>query len=209
MKKILSILAILVVSLGSLSVFAQSFNTVYTWMFDNGLTTMTQTNFRPNSFVTRGEISKFFAKFAEVQGLEKTKTENQCQFSDLEGYDYTLVPTIVASCQYGLVQGHDGKYMPYNRLTEAEALTVIIRALMWMQDESKNPRWSEYHAMGEWLGILDGENVWALDTPATRETVGTRLYRASQVDTDQAEAEWTQELESILEDIFGADFFDE
>ena len=99
--------------------------------------------------------------------------------------------------------------MPNNLITEAEALTVTIRSLMGMQDENKTPRWSEYYAMGEWLGILDGEGVWDLDVSATRKTVGTWLYKASKVDTDAAEAEGTQELEDILTDIFGADFFEE
>ena len=47
--------------------------------------------------------------------------------------------------------------MPNKKISEAEALTVTIRALMGPQDESKNPWRSEYHAIGEWLGILDGE----------------------------------------------------
>jgi len=170
---------------------------------------MTQENFRPDDFITRGEAAKFYVWFAEVQWLEKTKTEAECQFNDLEGYDYTLVPKIVEVCEYGLFKGHDGNFMPNNLITEAEALTVTIRSLMGMQNENKTPRWSEYHAMGEWLGILDGEGVWDLDVSATRETVGTWLYKASQVDTDAAEAEGTQELEDILTDIFGADFFEE
>ena len=72
-----------------------------------------------------------------------------------------------------------------------------------------NPWWSEYHAMGEWLGILDGESVWDLDTSVTREKVGTWLYRAAFVDVEAKQDEGTEELKTILEEIFGEGFFEE
>jgi len=170
---------------------------------------MSQDNFRAQDPIVRGEAAKFYVWFAQVLQLEKTKTAAECQFNDLEWYDYTLVPKIVEACEYGLFKGHNWNFMPNKKITEAEALTVTIRSLMWVQDETKNPRWSEYHAIGEWLWILDGETVWDLDVPATRKTVGTWLYKASQVDTNAAQSEGTQELKGILEDIFGADFFTE
>ena len=80
---------------------------------------------------------------------------------------------------------------------------------MGLQDETQTPWWTAYHEMGQWLGILDGETVWDLDTPATRQTVGTWLYRAANVDTTAAQEEGTDELKAILEEIFGDDFFDE
>ncbi|MBP6257175.1 hypothetical protein KA405_05805 [Patescibacteria group bacterium] len=60
--------------------------------------------FRPNDGVSRGEIAKFFAQFAELKGLSKTKTAEECVFNDIDGYDSTLVPHIIAACQYGLVK---------------------------------------------------------------------------------------------------------
>ena len=58
--------------------------------------------------------------------------------------------------------------MPNRNMTEAEALTVVIRSLVGTQDESGNPRWSEYHSAGQRLGLLDNESVEDLDTPVTR-----------------------------------------
>ncbi len=172
-------------------------------MFSNGLTTMSETGFRPNDQVTRGEISKFFTKFAEVKGLEKTKTASECQFNDVAGYDSTLVPTIIEACEYGLVKGSNGSYFPNKSLTEAEALTVVVRSLLGFQDETGTPWWTEYYNAGKWLGILDNETLWGIDTPATRETVGTWLYRAALVDPATIENQGSDELESILEEIFG------
>ena len=188
---------------------AQSFSTVHTWMFDNGLTTMSQENFRPADPITRGEAAKNFNQMAGVLNLEKTRTESECEFNDLEWYDFTLVPNIIEACQYGLVKWSQWNYFPNNQISEAELITVVVRMLMGLQDETQSPWWTAYHEMGQWLGILDGETVWDLDTPATRETVGTWLYRGANVDTTAAQEEGTDELKAILEEIFGDDFFDE
>jgi hypothetical protein len=207
MKKLLSVL---ILAFFVTAVSAQNFTTVYEWMYDNWLTTMTSEEaFRPNDGVSRGEIAKFFAQFAELKGLSKTKSAEECVFNDVDGYDSTLVPHIIAACQYGLVKGSQGNYMPNKALTEAEALTVVIRALMGVQDETKNPRWSEYHEVGKWLGILDNETVWDLNTSAMRGKVGTWLWRAIKADVDAAQQEWTDELKSVLTEIFGEEFWQE
>jgi hypothetical protein len=65
MKKLF--VALLVIGFSSF-VSAQNFSTVYEWMYDNGLTTMTsESAFRPNDGVSRGEIAKFFNEFAALQ----------------------------------------------------------------------------------------------------------------------------------------------
>jgi hypothetical protein len=115
----------------------------------------------------------------------------------------------VSACEYGLVKGSQWSYFPNNQISEAELITVAIRMLMGIQDETWTPWWSEYHSMWSWLGIIENKGVWDLDTPATRQTVGTWLYKAATVDTTAAQEEGTDELKSILEEIFGEDFFEE
>jgi hypothetical protein len=202
--------ALLICGVFVATVSAQSFTTVYDWMYENGLTTMTsESAFRPNDGVSRGEIAKFFNEFAALQELSKTKTADECQFNDIAGYDSTLVPHIISACEYGLVKGSQGNYYPQNNLTEAEALTVVIRAIMGMQDETGEPWWKETHEVAKWLGIIDNESVWDLDTPAMRGKVGTWLWRATQADTDAAQQEGTDELKSVLTEIFGEEFWNE
>lgn len=166
-----------------------------------------ETSFRPNDTVTRGEISKFFAKFAASQGMKKIKSVAECSFKDIEGYDSTLVPNIIEACEYGLVKWSQGNYYPNKSLTEAEALTVVIRAIVGMQDETRDPWWTEYYEVGKWLGILDTEGVWDLNKSALRGKVATWLYRASQVDVDAAQKEGTDELKDVLTEIFGEEFW--
>ena len=65
----------------------------------------------------------------------------------------------------------------------------------------------EYYEIGKWLNIIDNEELYDLERKITREKVGTWLYRASQVDKDQIKSEGTDELKTILEDIFGEEFW--
>lgn len=165
--------------------------------------------FRPNDGVSRWEIAKFFAQFAELQGLSKTKSVEECQFGDVAWYDSTLVPHIVSACEYGLVKWSQGNYFPNKALTEAEALTVVIRAIAGMQDETGDPWWKETHEVAKWLWIIDNESVRDLNKNALRGKVGTWLWRATQADVDAAQQEWTDELKSVLTEIFGEEFWAE
>lgn len=177
-------------------------------MHTNGLTKYQDAaSYRGQDFIVRGEVSKLFSNYAALQKLSKTKTADACAFKDTSSYDETLQPTILDACMYGLVKGHDGNYYPNNSMTEAEALTVIVRSILGNQDETVTPRWKEYYEIGKWLNILDGEELYDLEKKITREKVGTWLYRASQVDKDQIKSEGTDELKTILQDIFGEEFW--
>ena len=134
-------------------------------------------------------MAKFFNEFAELVGKEKSRPSSECQFGDIDGYDYTLVPQILEACERSLVKGSQGNYMPNRNMTEAEALTVVIRTILGVQDESGPIRWSEYYDAAKWLGLLDNETVEELDRPVTRGKIGTWLYRASQVDIEAANQE--------------------
>lgn len=161
MKRTISLIAastLLFASIAALPAQAQSPESVIDWMYSNNLTIYnTQDAFGRDRPVTRGEISKFFTKFAQLIGKQKTRTTAECQFDDIDGYDYTLKPTIIEACEYGLVKGFEGNYFPNKNLTGAEALTVIIRAVLGPQDETGNPRWTRYHTAGQSLAILDNE----------------------------------------------------
>lgn len=72
---------------------------VFPWLSETGLTKYDQeADFRGNDAITRGEAAKFIAQYAKEIGLEKTYTA--CEFTDLEGYDATLLPFIEEACAY-------------------------------------------------------------------------------------------------------------
>lgn len=211
LKKITAIIACLYVTsslfatpIVSAQSSAKSPTAIVEWMYDNWLTKFDNTqDFGWDRSVTRWEISKFFTQFAVLIGKEKVKTTAECQFNDIDGYDFTLVPTIILACEYGLVKWFNWNYYPDKNLTKAEALTVIIRAVLWPQDESKEPRWTQYHEAWVWLWILqDGESIRDLDTIASRWTVGSWLYTASFVDYDEVKRQWSKKLLEILTEAF-------
>lgn len=208
-KAFVIITALLMSSTLSGFVSAQSSTAVVWWMYENNLTIFdNQEDFGWDRQVTRGEIAKFFTKFAILIGKEKVKTTEECQFNDIDGYDYTLVPNIIEACEYGLMKWSNGSYFPNKNLTEAEWLTVIIRAVVGMQDETGDPRWSETHWAAERLGILDGESISDLDTPSTRWKIGTWLYKASKVDPEGIKKEWSVKLKDLLNETFGEDLWE-
>ena len=145
-------------------VFGQSFSTVLDWMYTNGLTKYNEASgYRGQDFIVRGEVSKLFSNYAELQGLTHTKDASECNFNDTSTYDETLQPTILDACMYGLVKGHNGNYYPNNSMTEAEALTVIVRSILGNQDETVTPWWKEYYEIGKWLNVIDDEELYDLE----------------------------------------------
>lgn len=190
------------------TVLAQADTTVVSWMHENGLTKFdNKEDFWRERPVTRGEIAKFFTQFAVLYGKEKVKTSTECQFNDIDGYDYTLVPHIIEACEYGLMKWSNGSYFPNKNLTLAEWLTVIIRTIDGMQDETGNPWWTETHNTAEWLWILDGESVWDLDKAATRWKIGQWLYRANTAPVELITKEGSDKVKELMTEIFGQDFW--
>lgn len=206
LKKITALLATGAILISSLwATYAQtSFGTVLDWMHTNGLTKYNQVNdFRPNDLITRGEASKFVTNYAQFKGL--SKNYNQCTFSDIEGYDYTLIPTIKEACEYGLMKGSNGVYNPNGNITEAQAITVVVRTLRWFLDETGAYRRQYYYEAGKELGIIQNETLqWVNQVNITRQKLGTRFYIAAskqqqEIDSLDGEMEFT----SILEELFG------
>jgi len=156
MKKSIALLCSAV--LFASTVFGQSFNTVLDWMHTEGLTRYSQVNdFRPNDSITRGEAAKFVNQYAQLEGLTKSFTE--CNFSDIAGYDSTLVPHIGEACAYGLLKGSNGRYMPNNNITEAQAITIVVRSLYGFLDETGTYWRQPYYEAGKELGIIQSETL--------------------------------------------------
>lgn len=163
-------------------------------------------DFRPNDLITRGEASKFVNQYAQLEGL--TKSYTQCQFSDISGYDYTLVPHIAEACAYGLLKWSNGRFMPNGLITEAQAITVVIRSLYWFLDETGAYWRQPYYEAGRELWIIQGESLqWVNQTNITRQKMWTRFYKASQqiTNADVARLDGAEDLLNILEDIFGSE----
>ncbi len=177
-KLIVLLASVTLIGSSYLPIHASGFSTdVFPWLSENGLTTYShEWDFRPKDSITRGEAAKFVVEFSKLIGIEKISTD--CGFTDTDSYDTSLRPFTVESCEYGLFRGANGRFLPSNSITEAQALAVVIRSAYGMQDESGKPWYSEYFSIGKELGIITTETLSSIDrSPITREKLGTWLYR--------------------------------
>ena len=150
------------------------------WMYDNELTRYDNiVQFLPNDTLTREQAAKFFWNFAVYLEKDTIVSVDACQFNDVANADYTLLPHIISSCQLWLFKGSQGNFMPFDQLTRAEALTVVMRTLDGKMDETVVPRWSNYHKSARQLGLTTENDVYSLDAPISRYEIALILYRAS------------------------------
>jgi hypothetical protein len=156
---------------------------VFPWLTETSLTSReTERDFRSGDSITRWEAAKFFAKYASL--INGEKWYDNCTFSDIARYDPSLTPSIREVCEYGLMRGSSGKFDPYGKITEAQALTVIVRSLAGMYDESGKPWYSEYFSLATDIWLIESETLTSVDTtPITREKLATWLYIAAHTDT--------------------------
>ncbi len=180
-----------------------------TWMYTQWLTKYsTVSEYRPSEPLTREQAAKFFSEFAVGQlSSEEIIDAWSCTFNDIWFADKTLVPSIESACLLWLFKWSWWSFKPFDQITKAEALTVLIRALTWFEDESVTPRWYNYHKEARQLWLTREENVLALDRPITRYEVALILFRARVDDTtpsptkEEADLQ-LQELLGILQELW-------
>jgi hypothetical protein len=80
-------------------------------------------------------------------------TENP--FNDIDNADPTLIDYIKYSYNLWLFKGTNWKFMPFNSITKAQSLAVIIRMIAWVLDENWAKWYSEYLRRAENLSLLD------------------------------------------------------
>jgi hypothetical protein len=109
----------------------------------------------------------------------------------------TLVDHVLRACELWLFKGTNWSFLPTQPLTKAQALTVLVRALEWKQDEWVDPWWKNYFNRAQWMWLTKEKNVWNLDKPVTRYEMALLLYRAVH-DSIDPNALDLQELEELL-----------
>ena len=150
-------------------------------MYENWLTAYkTSDKFMGDEYLTREQASKFFVLFAKKILGKTINTKKSISLSDLKKADKTLQSHIKEANQLWLFNWIKGKFLPFNKLTKAQAIAVIIRSMIWVQDEKSSPWYLEYYNIAKNNGILDG--LWfdypTLDsTNITRGEVAILLYR--------------------------------
>lgn len=151
------------------------------WMYDNKLTIFnTVESFMGENFLTREQAAKFFVQ--SVKSVWKRDEEKiiQIALSDINKADPTLQSYIREAVQMGLFQWVKGNFNPFNKLTKAQALAVLIRAIDGIKPENISPWYLNYYLLADKYNLLNGLNfsLDALDKQnITRKEIALLLYR--------------------------------
>ncbi len=70
--------------------------------------------------------------------------------------------------------------MPNKNITEAEGITVVMRSLYGIQDETATPWYTSYYNLATQAGIVSNTNINTMNTTLlTREKLGTWFHAAA------------------------------
>ncbi len=153
------------------------------WMYENWLTIYnTPKTFMSDRYLTREQASKFFVQFANsVLWKDKWLIESYNLYSDIYNADPTLKDFIIYSYNMWLFKWHNGKFMPFNQLSQAQALAVTIRMLDWYLDEPSDSWYIYYFYRAQTYWILWETGIkytQADNTNITRWDMAIILYNA-------------------------------
>lgn len=184
MKKFL-VIVLSLIGLWWCSLASPQLDNAIVWMNEHGLTKFTnETEYMASKGLRRDEAAKFFVQYAKLLGKTTyIKTESQCAFLDIHDSWIDLKDIVRESCRLWLFQWSNEKFMPTQFLTNAQAITVLIRMIDWKKDESKGHFAQLYFEKAqelwimEWLTLNSSANF---DKLTIRGDVGVLIYNAFQ-----------------------------
>jgi len=190
MKKLTPFFLVLSLLAFSSFVFADSsLDNAISWMNENWLTKFTNAqDFMSSWNLRRDEATKFFVQYAKtVLKSVPDESKTDCnKFSDLKEGWSDLSNTMKDACKLGLFNGANGKFMPKQNLTNAQALTVLIRMIDGKKDESQGHFAQKYFETAQELGIMKWLSLASTDNfdkLTTRWDIAMLLYNAVNLKT--------------------------
>ena len=198
MKKIfVSVLITVAAMLSALSVFAEWDTTENILSLLNGLKIMEgdgSGNYRLDDYVSRAE----FAKLVVSASSAKDTVATGLKISPYKDVKYTdwFAPYVHAAVNGGLCEGYiDGTFHPNDNVTYEEAVTMVLRALGYT-DEDFGVSWPYGQiGMAQNLEITKQVNS-SIGEPLTRGQVARMLYNA--LDTKQKNNSLDTEVEELI-----------
>ena len=137
--------------------------------------------FKYSNWITRAEAAKFFVMYANLFNKNKiVNNDNKCKFSDLGKATLDLRSYVINACRYGLLAWKNWKFMPNDKLTNAQAVTVFMRMYGWKKDESWKHFADKYFVDAYKLWLIDWMIMWKqknYEKSATRWDMAILLYR--------------------------------
>lgn len=150
-------------------------------IYQNWLTQYnTPEEFKSNDYLTREQAAKFFATFySKVLDKKFNKNIDLNIFSDMNQATADLKYYIFQANDMWLFKGFKWKFMPSNKLTQAQAISVAIRMINWDLEQVKNTWYVNYYTKAKKYWLL---KRWKFDivdldrTNITRWDTALLLY---------------------------------
>lgn len=185
MKRLLFI-ALAIIWFWWFSLASTQLNEAISRMNQKGLTKFDNaTNFMATKSLRRDEASKFFVQYAkEIMWLTPDTSKNSCNFTDLSEARPDLKDIVKEACQLWLFQWSNWKFMPTQSLTNAQAITVLIRMVDSKKDETQWHFAKLYFEKAQELWIMDWlilNSTANFDKLTTRWDVGQLIYSTSKL----------------------------
>ena len=124
-------------------------------MYENWLTQYnTPETFWTEKYLTREQAAKFFATFnSKVLNKKFNEKVNLNAFSDMDRANPDLKYYIFQTYDMWLFKGVKWKFLPSDKLTQAQAISVAIRMVDWNLEEAKNSWYINYYIKAKkyWL----------------------------------------------------------
>lgn len=141
-------------------------------MYENWLTQYnTPEKFWGNDYLTREQASKIFSTFySKVLNKKFNEKVNLNIFSDINEANPDLKYYIFQAYDMWLFKGTNWKFMPTNRLTQAQAISVAIRMINWNLEEVKNAWYINYYIKAKKYWLLKWWNFDIIDLSKTNIT---------------------------------------
>ncbi len=142
-------------------------------MYDNWLTQYnTLENFWSEKYLTREQAAKFFATFySKVLNKKFNENINSKIFSDMDKANPDLKYYVFRAYNMWLFKWFKWRFMPTDKLTQAQAISVAIRMLNWDLEEVKNAWYINYYTKARRYGLL---KYWDFDIIDWNKTNITR-----------------------------------
>ncbi len=184
MKKLFVILLSLIFTFWGLTLANNSIDEVVSWMHQKWLTIFDNpSDFMATKWLRRDEASKFFVQYAkEILQIEPDTTKTNCNFNDLHHAWPDLKTIIKEACQLWLFQWHNWNFMPTQPLTNAQAITVLIRMIDGYKNETEWHFATRYFEKAKELWIMEWlylNHTARFDQLTTRGEVGTLIFNSS------------------------------
>ena len=142
------------------------------WMHANWLTQYdTPEKFWSNDYLTREQAAKFFTNFySKVLNKKFNENIDLKVFSDMDEAGSELKYYIFQAYDMWLFKGLKWNFMPKNKLTQAQAISVAIRMVNWNLEQIKNAWYINYYTKAKKYGLLKRWKFDVVDLDVTNIT---------------------------------------